>query len=191
MGSLHTAARPLVPAGALSIPIQFPLVLPLPCSNAEGCSTPSSAGDRHNPRMTGLRCKLRPVADIEIGVALLPEVLRLGNQPGDTLLQRLDGVGKGLTLRFSQQQVDVQSPPAIAREGHKMSLPGSLRALQSPKHADSLVSTTTPLKPKPGLSGAPASYRGHRHVEQRIGDAGQVVLGVIAVLGHGAGRIRH
>jgi hypothetical protein len=41
----------------------------------------------------------------------------------------------------------------ITAEGYKMSLPGLLEPLQSPRHDASL---RAPLKPKTGLSGPPA-----------------------------------
>jgi len=52
--------------------------------------------------------KLRFVPDIEIIVALLPEILRLANQSArDSLLQRLDRVGESMLPRFAEQQVNV------------------------------------------------------------------------------------
>jgi hypothetical protein len=52
--------------------------------------------------------KRRLISHIEIIVALLPEMLRLANQPPrDSLLQRLDRVGQSMLLRFVEQQVNV------------------------------------------------------------------------------------
>jgi hypothetical protein len=44
----------------------------------------------------------------------------------------------------------------IATERNEMALSGFLNSFQTPRHKGSLRPETTPLKPKPGLSGPPA-----------------------------------
>ncbi len=52
--------------------------------------------------------KLRFIPNIEIVVALLPEMLGFTDQsPRYSLLQRLDRVGEIVLLRFAEQQVNV------------------------------------------------------------------------------------
>jgi len=52
--------------------------------------------------------KLIVIANVEIVVALLPEMLSLANQSArDSLLQRLDRVGESVLPRFAKQQVNV------------------------------------------------------------------------------------
>jgi hypothetical protein len=52
--------------------------------------------------------KLRFIPNVEIIVALLPEMLRIANQsPRYSLLQRFDHVRESMLLRFAEQQVNV------------------------------------------------------------------------------------
>ena len=59
--------------------------------------------------------KLLIIADIEIVVPLLPEMLGIANQtPRYSLLQRLEGIGQRVLLRFAEQQVNMLGHDYIA-----------------------------------------------------------------------------
>src|SRR4030088_1547338 len=52
--------------------------------------------------------KLRIIANVEIVVPLLPEMLRIANQmPRYSLLQRLQRIGQRILFRFAEQQVNL------------------------------------------------------------------------------------
>jgi hypothetical protein len=98
--------------------------------------------------------KLRFIPNIEIIVALLPEMFRLADQsPRYSLLQRLYRVGESVLLGFAEQRVNVFGHDdiavyeaalervrlsfelcAVTAEGHKVSLPGRVKSFQSPRH---------------------------------------------------------
>ena len=61
--------------------------------------------------------KLVIVPDIEIVITLLPEVFCFADQsPRDTLLERFDGMGERVAMRFAEQQVNVLRHDDIAED---------------------------------------------------------------------------
>ena len=72
--------------------------------------------------------KLVVIVDIEIVIALLPEMFRFADEPSrDALLERLDRVGEGAALRLAEQQMNVLGHDDVSEDAHFVSTPDTFQ----------------------------------------------------------------